>query len=209
MPYSILAPWLPSDGMEVEHRKVFTAEQLSSVLLIPQTSLRTISNGLLRLSERLHLSFSLCLVCAFNLYTVNWLTVRLPCIADPRSRLSINTTFIVLKMDLRPLSADKTCADHITRCSKPHQHIVINNFNPLPRMARWLQHEFTGQKVHGLNLTSATRLPLSMLGQPGSMPPIALPSSGTAAMQQTDATAERKFVASKIWTRHPSYAPLL
>ncbi|KAG5450586.1 hypothetical protein CSKR_101746 [Clonorchis sinensis] len=45
----------------------------------------------------------------------------------------------------------------------------------------WVERESTGRKVRGLNPTSASRLPLSRLGQPGSIPAPVLPSGGMAA----------------------------
>ncbi|KAG5453011.1 hypothetical protein CSKR_109430 [Clonorchis sinensis] len=49
-------------------------------------------------------------------------------------------------------------------------------------MARWLwlEREFTDRNVRGSNPTSASRLPLSRLGQPGSIPALVLPSGGMA-----------------------------
>ncbi|KER30130.1 hypothetical protein T265_03391 [Opisthorchis viverrini] len=38
------------------------------------------------------------------------------------------------------------------------------------RWPKWLEREFTDRKVRVSNLTSATQLPLSRLGQPGSIP---------------------------------------
>ncbi|KAG5441124.1 hypothetical protein CSKR_102775 [Clonorchis sinensis] len=40
------------------------------------------------------------------------------------------------------------------------------------RWPKWLEREFTDRKVRGSNPTSASRLPLSKLGQPGSIPAI-------------------------------------
>ncbi|KER23037.1 hypothetical protein T265_08983 [Opisthorchis viverrini] len=51
----------------------------------------------------------------------------------------------------------------------------------------------TNRKVRGSNPTSATRLPLSRLGQPGSIPALVLPSGGMAARHRKGATAERFF----------------
>ncbi|KER20209.1 hypothetical protein T265_15371, partial [Opisthorchis viverrini] len=56
---------------------------------------------------------------------------------------------------------------------------------------KWLEHEFTDRKVRGSNPTSTTRLPLSRLGQPGSIPALMLPSGGVAARHRKGATAER------------------
>ncbi|KER23764.1 hypothetical protein T265_08417 [Opisthorchis viverrini] len=47
------------------------------------------------------------------------------------------------------------------------------------------------QVVRGSNPISATRLPLSRLGQPGSIPALMLPSGGMAARHRKGATAER------------------
>ncbi|KER22615.1 hypothetical protein T265_09321 [Opisthorchis viverrini] len=46
-------------------------------------------------------------------------------------------------------------------------------------------------KVRGSNPTSATRLPLSRLGQPGSILALVLPSGGMAVRHRKGATAER------------------
>ncbi|KER27485.1 LOW QUALITY PROTEIN: hypothetical protein T265_13775 [Opisthorchis viverrini] len=43
------------------------------------------------------------------------------------------------------------------------------------RWPKWLERELTDRKVRGSNLTSATRLPLSRLGQLGSIPALMLP----------------------------------
>ncbi|KER33032.1 hypothetical protein T265_00943 [Opisthorchis viverrini] len=59
------------------------------------------------------------------------------------------------------------------------------------RWPKWLEREFTNRKVRGSNPTSATRLPLSRLGQPGSIPALLLPSGGMAARHRKGATAER------------------
>ncbi|KER28928.1 LOW QUALITY PROTEIN: hypothetical protein T265_13474, partial [Opisthorchis viverrini] len=59
------------------------------------------------------------------------------------------------------------------------------------RRPKWLEREFTDRKVRGSNPTSATRLPLSRLGQPGSIPALVLPSGGMAARHRKGATAER------------------
>ncbi|KER31525.1 hypothetical protein T265_02290 [Opisthorchis viverrini] len=49
------------------------------------------------------------------------------------------------------------------------------------RWLKWLKREFTGRKVRGSNPTSASRLPLSRLGQPGGIPALVLPSGCMAA----------------------------
>ncbi|KAG5453448.1 TAR DNA-binding protein 43 [Clonorchis sinensis] len=57
--------------------------------------------------------------------------------------------------------------------------------------ARWLKWSERDRKVRGSNPTSASRLPLSRLGQPGSIPALVFPSGGKATKRQKDATAER------------------
>ncbi|KAG5445182.1 hypothetical protein CSKR_103355 [Clonorchis sinensis] len=42
------------------------------------------------------------------------------------------------------------------------------------RLLKWLEREFTARKVRGSIPTSASRLPLSRLGQPGSIPALVL-----------------------------------
>ncbi|KAG5444112.1 hypothetical protein CSKR_104199 [Clonorchis sinensis] len=56
-----------------------------------------------------------------------------------------------------------------------------------------LENEFTDQKVRGSNPTSASasRLPLSRLGQPGSTSALVLPPGGMAARHRKGATDER------------------
>ncbi|KAG5452702.1 hypothetical protein CSKR_102129 [Clonorchis sinensis] len=45
----------------------------------------------------------------------------------------------------------------------------------MARWLKWLEREFTDRKVRGSNPTSASRLPLSRLGRPGSIPALVLP----------------------------------
>ncbi|KAG5444907.1 hypothetical protein CSKR_103580 [Clonorchis sinensis] len=44
------------------------------------------------------------------------------------------------------------------------------------RWPKWLERKITDRKVRGSNPTSASRLPLSSLGQPGSIPALVFPS---------------------------------
>ncbi|GAA47598.1 protein kinase [Clonorchis sinensis] len=60
-------------------------------------------------------------------------------------------------------------------------------------IAQRLERERTDRKVRGSNPTTASRFPLSRLGQPGSTPALVLPSGGTAARHRKGATAERFF----------------
>ncbi|KAG5450463.1 hypothetical protein CSKR_105125 [Clonorchis sinensis] len=61
------------------------------------------------------------------------------------------------------------------------------------QITQWLQSEFTARKVLGSNPTSASRLPLSRLGQPVSIPALVHPSDGMAARHRKGVTAERFF----------------
>ncbi|KER33147.1 hypothetical protein T265_00850 [Opisthorchis viverrini] len=54
-----------------------------------------------------------------------------------------------------------------------------------------LECEITGRKVRGSNPTAASRLLLSKLEQPGSVPAVMPPIVGVAARQRNGATTER------------------
>ncbi|KER26552.1 hypothetical protein T265_06196 [Opisthorchis viverrini] len=54
-----------------------------------------------------------------------------------------------------------------------------------------LEREFTDRKVRGSNPSSASRPPLSRLGQSGSIPALVLPTGGMAARHLRSVTAER------------------
>ncbi|KER26533.1 hypothetical protein T265_06251 [Opisthorchis viverrini] len=58
----------------------------------------------------------------------------------------------------------------------------------------WLEREFTDRKVRGSNPTSASRIPLSRLGRPGSIPALVLPSGGMAARHRKGVAAGRFFI---------------
>ncbi|KAG5453399.1 hypothetical protein CSKR_110027 [Clonorchis sinensis] len=60
-------------------------------------------------------------------------------------------------------------------------------------MAQWLERKFTDRKIRGSNPTFACQLPLSSLGQPGSIPALVLPSGGAAVRHRKGVTAERSF----------------
>ncbi|KAG5443701.1 hypothetical protein CSKR_104616 [Clonorchis sinensis] len=59
------------------------------------------------------------------------------------------------------------------------------------RRPNWLEREPTDRNVRGSNPTSASRLPLSRLGQPGSIPALVQTSDGMAVRHRKGATAER------------------
>ncbi|KAG5451639.1 hypothetical protein CSKR_111803 [Clonorchis sinensis] len=69
------------------------------------------------------------------------------------------------------------------------------------RWPKWLEREFTDRKVRGSNPTSSSRLPLSRLGQPGSIPALVLPSGGMAARHRKGATAGRQCCCKTGWAR--------
>ncbi|KER24221.1 hypothetical protein T265_08067 [Opisthorchis viverrini] len=66
------------------------------------------------------------------------------------------------------------------------------NYRPInyPQWARWLSG-YCDRKVRGSNPTSASRLPLSRLGPPGSILALVLPSGGMAVRHRKDVTLER------------------
>ncbi|KAG5442696.1 hypothetical protein CSKR_108001 [Clonorchis sinensis] len=68
------------------------------------------------------------------------------------------------------------------------------------RWFKWLEHEFTDRKVRGSNPTSASQLPLSRLGQPGSIPALVQPSGGMAVKHRRGVATER-FVSQKDFGR--------
>ncbi|KAG5449301.1 hypothetical protein CSKR_100613 [Clonorchis sinensis] len=87
----------------------------------------------------------------------------------------------------------------LERCNDPASYIG-RNFVPqgatVPtgggsEIVQRLERERTDRKVRGSNPASASRLPLSRLGQPGSIPALVLPSGGMAARHRKGATAER------------------
>ncbi|KER20676.1 LOW QUALITY PROTEIN: hypothetical protein T265_15261 [Opisthorchis viverrini] len=61
------------------------------------------------------------------------------------------------------------------------------------RRLKWLESELTDRKVSGSKPTSASRLPLSRIEQPGSIPALVHPSGGMAARHRKGATAGRFF----------------
>ncbi|KER24477.1 hypothetical protein T265_07847 [Opisthorchis viverrini] len=91
--------------------------------------------------------------------------------------------------------------------SCPHQTICADcQFSPhscafiWARWLKWLEPESADRKVRGSNPTSATRLPLFRLGQPGSISALVLPSGSMAARHRKGVTAERfhAFILSHI-----------
>ncbi|KER33436.1 hypothetical protein T265_00743 [Opisthorchis viverrini] len=64
-------------------------------------------------------------------------------------------------------------------------------------LARWREHEFTDRKVRGSNPASASRLRLSKLEQPDSIPALVQPLGGMAVRHRKGATAERFLLPSK------------
>ncbi|KAG5454601.1 hypothetical protein CSKR_110956 [Clonorchis sinensis] len=74
------------------------------------------------------------------------------------------------------------------------EHLVIHLSGVLAeRWLNWLERESTDRKVRGSNPTSASRLALSRLRQPGSIPALVLPSGGAAAKHRKGVTPEQFF----------------
>ncbi|KAG5449823.1 hypothetical protein CSKR_109099 [Clonorchis sinensis] len=69
--------------------------------------------------------------------------------------------------------------------------LFVTESNGGTRWLKWLDRKCTDRKVRGSNPASATRLPLSRLGQPGSIPALVLPSKSMAARHRKSVTAGR------------------
>ncbi|KAG5444707.1 hypothetical protein CSKR_107757 [Clonorchis sinensis] len=80
-----------------------------------------------------------------------------------------------------------TCSHVFIRLDRVYSPLQPTYTGPL----RWLGREFTDRTVRGSNPTSASRLPLSRLGQPGSSSALVLPSGGMAVRHRKGVTAER------------------
>ncbi|KER27516.1 hypothetical protein T265_05475 [Opisthorchis viverrini] len=73
---------------------------------------------------------------------------------------------------------EKLCATSCDRSLNPGEHTEVHFI--WARWPMWLEREFTDRKVLRTNPTPASRLPLSRLGQPGSIPALVLPSGDMA-----------------------------
>ncbi|KAG5451768.1 hypothetical protein CSKR_109197 [Clonorchis sinensis] len=73
------------------------------------------------------------------------------------------------------------------------------------RWPKWLEREFADRKVCRSNPTSASRLPLSRLEQPDSIPALVQPPGGMAVRHRKGTTAERFFFKhnAELKTRTP------
>ncbi|KAG5450719.1 hypothetical protein CSKR_108976 [Clonorchis sinensis] len=71
-------------------------------------------------------------------------------------------------------------------CAPSHSKVVSAS----PGLLKWLERESTDRNVRGSNPTSASRLPLSTLWQPGSISALVLPSRDMAARHRK---ATRKY----------------
>ncbi|KER27945.1 hypothetical protein T265_05144 [Opisthorchis viverrini] len=123
----------------------------------------------------------------------SWDTARLP---KPRQKLRgrgrIRTTDLAIKVPInRP---------HMYTQPKPMvsfdkislmRYYTVKMKSAEARWTKWLECEFTDHRVRSSNPTSASRLPLSRLGQPGSIPALVQPSGGMVARHRKGATAER------------------
>ncbi|GAA55779.1 Ras-related GTP-binding protein D, partial [Clonorchis sinensis] len=79
--------------------------------------------------------------------------------------------------------------DRIKMTHPVGQKVTHPDPDTLARCPKWLEREFTDRKVRGSNPTSNSRLPLSRLGQPGSIAALVLPSDGMAVWHRKGVTA--------------------
>ncbi|KAG5442233.1 hypothetical protein CSKR_100182 [Clonorchis sinensis] len=101
---------------------------------------------------------------------------------------------VVFLVDEALLLTNKTSKSQWTLSSVGSQidsHLISHRFSMLARWLKWVEREFTDQKVRGSNPTSASGLPLSRLGQPDSISALVLPSGGMAARHRKGVTAEQ------------------
>ncbi|KAG5446221.1 hypothetical protein CSKR_112499 [Clonorchis sinensis] len=71
--------------------------------------------------------------------------------------------------------------------------VMLVGYKRSPTSWMWLEREFTDRKVRSSNLTSASQLPLSRVGQPGSIPALVLHSGSRAARHRKGTTSEGFF----------------
>ncbi|KAG5446370.1 hypothetical protein CSKR_110252 [Clonorchis sinensis] len=102
------------------------------------------------------------------------------------------------------------CSTDNVACAKESagqlNRICLRYLPPVPGgWLKWLEREFTDRKVRGSNPTSASRHPLSRLGQPGNIPALMLPSGGMAARHRKGVTAEQffSFFCDVVWQLTP------
>ncbi|KER26763.1 hypothetical protein T265_06047 [Opisthorchis viverrini] len=79
----------------------------------------------------------------------------------------------------------------------------------IERVLQCLEREFADRKVRGSNPTSVSQLPLSRLGQLGSIPALVLPSGGIAVWHRKRATAEQFFSPKTTRQQTTGFAILL
>ncbi|KER26569.1 hypothetical protein T265_06212 [Opisthorchis viverrini] len=76
-------------------------------------------------------------------------------------------------------------------CDFFYLYITKGGLGSGARRPKWLERKFTDSEVRGSNPTSASRLPLSRPGQPGSIPALVQPSGDMTFRHRKGATAER------------------
>ncbi|KAG5453090.1 hypothetical protein CSKR_106262 [Clonorchis sinensis] len=83
------------------------------------------------------------------------------------------------------------CISHRPECYPPHLPKSSTNETvavlTTGEMAQWLEREFTDRKVRGSDPISVSRIPLSRLGQPGSIRALVLPSICTTVRHRNHA----------------------
>ncbi|KER19633.1 hypothetical protein T265_11645 [Opisthorchis viverrini] len=101
-------------------------------------------------------------------------------------------------------ATDIDCQSYLVVSPTRHTvFICIHDQLSRARWPKWLEREFTDRKVRGSNPISVSRPPLPSLGQPGSIPALALPSGGMAVRHRKGVIAEKFSIFSKFSTALP------
>ncbi|KER26353.1 hypothetical protein T265_06398 [Opisthorchis viverrini] len=101
---------------------------------------------------------------------LNVATERRPCLEASDLKLRFDPELQEL------IRNDTSCALIICNIDNTRCHhravigITVTLFSFVDKIAQWMEREFTNRKVCGSNPTSASRIPLSRPGQPGSIP---------------------------------------
>ncbi|KER23880.1 hypothetical protein T265_08342 [Opisthorchis viverrini] len=170
-PGSIPAPVLPSGGVVARHRKGVTAERFFTTHVYLSPPVRFLFE--LRNNSKLVWKRTL------NRISGTW--------SNDLRVIHILEVFINRRDD-----ATRRKHEGWDSASLPKSCRVRTTDFP------WLEREFTDR---GSNPASASRLPLSRIGQPGSIPALVLPSGGMAVRHRKGATAER-FSICHLLTRN-------
>ncbi|KER30007.1 hypothetical protein T265_13269, partial [Opisthorchis viverrini] len=182
-PDSIPALVLPSGGMAVRHRKGNLALSQLSCFLRVAWQLGT--GRVLQLNDCLH--GARCLNWLEREFTDQKVRGSNPTCASrlPLSRLGQPGSILVLVPFSGSMAARrwKGITAKLLRDDSPEASLLQSSGFNGARCLNWLEREFTDQKVRGSNPTCASRLPLSRLGQPGSIL-VLVPFSGSMAARR-------------------------